>query len=273
MTSPSPLPNTRRRAQSDQTRPRSSLERMIGILDLFQGRTLRWTFDAMAQHLGYPRSTLYRYLGILLDAGLLSSQPSIGFTLGPRIIQLDYELRASDPLIANGRLLLQTLVKESDGFGLLCRHYRGQVLCVHQEAGASLISSGYERGRAMPMLRGATSRVILAHLRPTLLAELGDQLRSELTANGDGRTWQQLEDELRSIRVAGYCVSRGEVTPGVTGIAAPVFDSADHVIGSLTLTTRGSEANSRVEQTMIDRVIFGARLLTHSMRSGTDPRE
>lgn len=256
-----------KRAKRPRPVRRNSLEKMLAILDLFQSGSLRWASDEMADRLGYSRSTLYRYLGVLTDAGLLTSLPNIGYTLGPRITELDHELRSSDPLITNGRPLLQTLVKEINGFGLLCRHYRGHVLCVHQEPGISGISSSYERGRAMPLLRGATSRVILAHLSAQQLRRIYGQLSGALSEGGFGRTLKEVQDSLRAIRKDGYCLSRGEVTPGVIGIAAPVFDGMGSVIGSLTLTVRDDDVDSRSERSMIERVIFSARLLTDSIRA------
>ena len=66
----------------------SSLERMIGLLDLFEEPAQSWTFDRIHARLGYSRSTLYRYLKVLTDAEILSSLPGLGFTLGPRIAEL-----------------------------------------------------------------------------------------------------------------------------------------------------------------------------------------
>lgn len=258
--------NLRRgQAVEPQSTPPSSLARMLGILDLFHGGSLRWTPEAMMSRLGYSRSTLYRYLAVLTEAGLLTSLPNIGYTLGPRITELDYELRASDPLITSGRPLLQTLVKEINGFGLLCRHYRGTVLCVHQEPGASGISSGYERGRAMPLPRGATSRVILANLSAQQLRRTYSQLSADLSKGGFGRTLKEVQENLRTIRNDGYCLTRGEVTPGVIGIAAPVFDGMGIVIGSLSLTVRDTTVDN--ERAMIEQVRFSARLLTDSLRA------
>jgi DNA-binding IclR family transcriptional regulator len=48
------------------------------------------------------------------------------------------------------------------------------VLCVRQEAGATVLRSGYERGRRMPLARGAASRVIPAYLKPVELRRLHD---------------------------------------------------------------------------------------------------
>src|SRR3990172_3444925 len=136
---------TKRRKAAAGAR-RSSPEKMLDILDLFEEEHLRWAPEQMMARLGCPRSTLYRYLRVLTNAGLVTSLPDVGYTLGPRIAELDYEMRSSDPLIGNGRPLLQALVREIAGIGLLCRYYKDRVLCIHQEGAATDFNSGYERG-------------------------------------------------------------------------------------------------------------------------------
>lgn len=248
---------------------RSSLEKMLEILDLFDDAShRRWTPEDMMERLSCPRSTLYRHLRVLTNAGLVTSLPDVGYTLGPRIAELDYEMRSSDPLIVNGRPLLQVLVQEIAGIGLLCRYYKNRVLCVHQEASANAsgIQSGYERGRAMPLVFGATSRVILAHLRLPQLRQIYELQAREFSRSGGDHSFEDLQQSLRQIRKQGYCSSRGEVTPGLIGIAAPVFDSENTVIGSLTMTVAEAGTNDRRLRPIVDRVVFSANVLTNSLR-------
>jgi len=240
---------------------------MLEILDLFEEEDPRWTPEQMMQRLSCPRSTLYRYLRVLSNAGLVTSLPDIGYTLGPRIAELDFEMRSSDPLITSGRPLLQALVKEITGVGLLCRYYKERVLCVHQEASSSELRSGYERGRAMPIARGAASRAILANLKLAQLRQLHERQSREFHRMGIGTSFEQVQDYLRRIRKQGYCASRGEVTPGVIGVAAPVFDSEGTVIGSLSITVPEAGMSERQQRRVVDRVRFSADVLTHSMRS------
>ena len=101
-----------------------SLERMMGILDLFEGGSAEWTVDRLRGELGYSRATLYRYLRALTDAGFLTTLPGIGYTLGPRIIELDFKIRTRDPLIGAARPVMAELAAEISGVALLCRVYR-----------------------------------------------------------------------------------------------------------------------------------------------------
>ena len=231
---------------------------MLEILDLFEEEGMRWTPERMMQRLRVPRSTLYRYLKVLTDAGLVTSLPDVGYSLGPRIAELDYEMRSSDPLIVDGRPLLQALVAEVPGVGLLCRHYRGRVLCVHQEGVTREFRSSYERGRAMPLAQGAASRAILAYLKPA-------QLRRVLLALSGRRNQLEMNEALQRIRRDGYCVTRAELTRGVIGIAAPVFDAEGAVIGSLSLTVWDSGVTDRRLAGIVDRIVFSAQVLSNAM--------
>jgi len=250
--------------EADEKSPRNSPERMLAVLDLFEGQAMEWTMEDMAGRLGYTRSTLYRYLKSLTEAGLLSSLPGVGYTLGPRIVELDFAMRSRDPLIVAGRPIMAELAREHSGVALLCRRYRERVLCVHQEQNASGFVSTYERGRARSLLRGAASRVILAHLPPSAIRRVLDaQAPRELVAAGLGQTVDEARVRLRAIRQRGWDVTSGDVTPGLTGIAAPMLDQTRQVLGSLSLTMGGRLGDEKVTQ-LAAQITFCANVLSRA---------
>ncbi|WP_170109332.1 IclR family transcriptional regulator [Celeribacter persicus] len=218
-----------------------SHEKLLGILDLFDEENPEWDFDAMLVRLGFSRSTLYRYLKVLTDAGLLSSFPGRGYSLGPRIIQMDYQIIVSDPLIRAARPIMQDLTQEYPSVSLLCRRYRQGVLCVHQESSTDQVRSNFERGRSRPLLRGAASQVILAHLSPYQLSRLYDENPVAFAKAGLGETLPAVRSVLKDIRQRGWHHTVAAVTPGVTGVATALFDAQEEVTGSLSLTFPGTD--------------------------------
>ncbi|HTH96919.1 MAG TPA: HTH domain-containing protein, partial [Stellaceae bacterium] len=107
--------------------------KMLRILDLIEDSETPVTTEVMLEKLAFTRSTLYRYLKILTESGLIASMPEAGFTLGPRIVELDYRMRQSDPLIGASRPVMAELAQSEQGVALLCRRYKDRVLCIHQE--------------------------------------------------------------------------------------------------------------------------------------------
>lgn len=244
---------------------------MIGLLDLFEESPSGWTFERIHSRLGYTRSTLYRYLKILSDAELLTSLPEAGYTLGPRIVELDHEIRVHDPIIRASRPVMLELVREVPSIALLCRSYRNKVLCVHQERSTTAIESTYERGRTMPLLRGAASRIILANLPPRTVAALYERQPRDFASAGLGKTLAAVQDSLKHIRKAGWDQTTGEVTEGITGIAAPIFGERDKVLGSLSISFAARSMSGKRVAAIADQVVRCAGMVTRAIAQPAEP--
>lgn len=222
----------------------NSLEKVLAILDLFSEDRLEWTPEQLMQALGYTRPTLYRYLKVLKDAGLLASLHGAGYTLGPRVVEMDYLLRQSDPLILCGQPHIEKLAAMIPCTALLVRWYGERILCVAAECSTPNPLSSYHRGRPMPITRGAIARSIIASLPKRQLVPFVATHRAELQAVGLGATDDEILERLRQVRKQGYTVAYGEVTPGVVGIAAPILDSSGVPLASLCVTVAGNTINS-----------------------------
>lgn len=213
-----------------------SADRILGILDLFSERRLEWTAEEMIAELGYSRPTLYRYLKTLKDAGLLTQTGPHGMTLGPRVVELDFLMRKSDALLREGGVVLKELAALHPSTALLVRWYGNKLLCVASEVSTPQPKSSYPRGRPMPLARGAISRAILAHLpRRQMLAKIQENFE-ELRRLELGESVDEIAETLRKMRKGGAQIARGEVTDGVVGVAAPVFDASRAPVAALCMT-------------------------------------
>lgn len=217
----------------------NSLERILAVLEVFSEERLEWTPEELMETLGYSRPTLYRYLKTLREAGLLVSTPNAGFTLGPRVVEMDYLLRKSDPFTLRGVSYIETLTAHYDCTALLARWYGSKILCVDSRSSVQEPVTSYPRGRPMPLARGAVGRSVLAFLPRRHQLPTVRKLLPELAAVGLGDTEEQVLESLKRVRKVGVAVAFGEVTPGVVGIAAPVFDARESPLGSLGVTIFG----------------------------------
>ena len=163
-------------------------ERLLGILGLFSEDRPEWTPEEMMQALGFSRPTLYRYLKTLKDAGYIVSLPQAGYTLGPRVTELDFLMRRSDPLIAASEAHLKALAERFVGSAFVIRFYGHRMLCVASEVSAPAPRSSYPRGRPMPLGKGAISRAIVAFLPPRERADLVSEYLDAFVTSGIGPT-------------------------------------------------------------------------------------
>ncbi len=234
----------------------STSDRLLSVLGLFTIGRPQWTVEEAAQELGLAVSTAYRYFRSLSEAGIVTSYSHGRYVLGPAIIQYDRQLRLRDPLIGVATPVMQRLAPllPSNCLLLLCRLYHDQVMCIHQEyAQPPTFGVSYERGRLMPLSRGAASKVILAHLPMRFLRTFHARHAEELSARL-GTDWPEVRAALRNIRAAGVHVTQSELDPGMMGIAAPLFAPESAVIGSISLVIPARDASAQIVELATRRI-------------------
>ncbi len=244
-----------------------SFKKILQVLDILEDRSSGLSFEAIHERLNAPRSTLYRYLKALTDAGLIASLPGTGYSLGPRIAELDYKMRTLDPLIVVSRPVMAELVQAAPAVALLCRLYRNRVLCIHQEAHPNALRSNYERGRSRPLLRGAASRVILAYMAPRVIAKQYELQAEKFKVANLGDNLAEVKATLRKIRQRGWESVEGQVTPGATGIAAPILDASNNIVGSLSLTMSRINMDPDVVRQIAESVVHSADMISHRIKT------
>lgn len=223
----------------------SSAQRLIEVLALFTLKRPTWTPLAAAHAVNLSRASAYRYFLMLDEAGYINEVAGHRYALGPRIVELDRQIRLGDPLVQVAVDEMVKLARNTGGVALLCRLYNQRVLCIHQERGTrppGFVS--YERGRAMPLYRGATSKVILAFRSADELEMLVERDRAEVARAGLPRDGAALRKVLKPIRDDRMCIAYREVDPDACGVAVPICDGS-HVIGSLSIVLPAVEAKGR----------------------------
>jgi DNA-binding IclR family transcriptional regulator len=223
-----------------------------------------------AKH-GVPSPELRPKSRILQILQLYESRPVVGsgYVLGPAFVQFDRLVRQSDPLIRLAEPRMQALLRNTTqrAVAVLSRRYRDQVMCVHQELGtAPHPLTLYERGVAMPMFSGATSKVILAHQAERTLERIYLENEEAIRQTLDCTSWKTFRNQLDGIRRAGVAVTHSEVAQGRVGIAAPIFASGQ-VIAGLSLVLDESESGG---QHFSSAVIGAAKEITAAL-SHEDP--
>lgn len=226
----------------------TSAGKVLGVLALFTPDRPVWSPERAAKPLGVSLATSYRYFNTLLEAGLLEKLQRNQYVLGPAIVELDRQVRAADPVLRQARPVMERLLKRvhEPAAVLLCRYYRGMVMCIHQETNKTGEPvSSYERGARRPMFRGSTSKSILAHLPPRTIANLWRDHKGEIVDAGLGETFDAFKASLRALRREPTHIGRGEVDPGRLGIAAPIFDANRRIAGSLSLVLLSPRVGER----------------------------
>ena len=247
----------------------SGLTRFTAVLRLFNEKKSAWTVHEISEALGIPVSTAYRTVRDLVGASFLEASTEAEYRLGAAFMEFDLLTRLTDPAVRAGRPVLHDVVMQAriPCVGLLSRLYNETVMCIADEAaGGAGFRTSYERGRPMPLTRGATSRAILAQLPPRRLGKLleqsspADRKQAELATNS--------REALLQVRKRGYCISRGEIDRGLVGIAAPLVVPESGLLGSLSLVVEAKGLDDATERRLVLLTVSAASLLTEELREG-----
>jgi DNA-binding IclR family transcriptional regulator len=243
----------------------SSLTKMLSVLDLFTPtEPVRATNDII-ETLEASRSTGYRYIKALTAAGLLSAVGNGYYVLGPRIIELDLQIRNTDPLLQAARGVLEQLVNATGHSALLCMLFRNSVLCIREHLAPLSPEILFSRGQSRPLFQGAISKVILANLPNHRLRSIYSRSQATISETGLGNSWDKFRNNLAKIRKDGHAMSFSEYHPGIVGAAAPVFNTDHNVIGSLGIGWSEEESRDVDINRAVISVKRAAREVTQRM--------
>jgi len=237
----------------------TAIHRLLRILAQFDLDHAVLTPELLMDSLGASRASIYRDLRQLVASGLVERIGERGYALGPRIVELDRQIRLADPLLQAAAELPTKLAKDSGGTVLLCRLHADTVLCIHEaRAREGGIATSYERGRAMPLYRGATSKIILAHLPPARIRELLMRDRAAIRAAGLPTTEVALTAHLAALREQGHVTTQGEVDKEAAGIAVALLDGT-RLLGSLSVVLSAAQLTRSTAVRCLSQVQSAAR--------------
>ncbi|MGB6120023.1 MAG: IclR family transcriptional regulator [Mesorhizobium sp.] len=249
----------------------NTLSKTLAILDLFTAENMVWTADEMAERLGYTRPTTYRYIRELVSAGFIARFGDGSYSLGPRSVELDFLIRQADPFLVAGVPVVRDLCQQTGSDINLLELYGERIVTVHQQSGIDSLPLSFGRGRPLPLLRGAGSKIIVSHLPRARLKRIFDRNPDDARIYFGADDFADFRTAMAAIRKAGYAVSQGELDPEFTGIAVPVVTSEDQILGCVvTALTQQRFALTRLES-MVELLKLGATRITAGMAAIAHP--
>ena len=217
----------RRKNETDTPGTVRSVERAISILNAFSPFKPSMSVIEIQEAVHLSRPTLYRLLETLAAHGFIRVHGT------PQRFSLDYGvgrlghtwLAGLDPAVMARPILERLHVQTMETVSLALLRDR-QHLYVVELPSPHVMSMSRGIGPLDHLTRGASGKVILAFMR----TEAVDSVMRNTPKDIDKKAVLR---DLAKIRKDGYWVARSEIFPGAVGIAAPIFDHADSVAGSV----------------------------------------
>lgn len=204
-----------------------AVDRALDVLAAFAPGDDGLLVAVLLNRLDLSRPTLYRLLHTLEKKGFVvaTGEPQ-RYRLGPAVARLAHAwTTALDlPTSAQG-VMLDTWSFTSETVALFVP--RGEMrLCLAEMPSTQPLSFRRGVGYSERLVRGASGRAILAYMP---LAP--GQLHAYAAGTSTDLAWTL--DELRLTRERGYAIGHNELIQGAWAVAAPFFDQAGAIAGSL----------------------------------------
>lgn len=236
----------------------STLKRALAILDLFSLETPILTAEEIISRLRYSAPTGYRYIRDLMEMGYLL-RTSDGYRLGPRIIELDHLIIDGDPVLAAARPIMRDVVAQVGGDVLLSAIHGLRIVNVHHEKGPDELGVPHGRGRPHPVFLGSTAKTIVAFLPKKMQRKLYDADPAAASAAGLGDSFEAVCARLEALRLAGYYLGIGEISPSRAGLSVPVFQEDNQISGALTVTFPAERLQTMSKENVVALLQTAAR--------------
>lgn len=188
----------------------------------------------LARHCGMPPAKVHRYLVSLTRTNLVAQNSGDGrYSIGPAAIALGLAGLHSLDAVRIASEFLGDLRDASGETAVLAIWSSAGPVIIRIEESSRPVFMNVRVGSTLPLLRTAVGRVFAAY-------HLGEEVRSliakERRALGRRKAGEgSVEDMLALTRRVALGIVDGDLVPGVTALAAPVFDHRARIVASVGL--------------------------------------
>jgi DNA-binding IclR family transcriptional regulator len=229
--------------------------KLLQLLLTFTPAQPIWTVGDLAEKLGLTQSMAYRYVALLREVGLLVAAPEKGYRVTDLARGLAAAAAAVRPPLGEISLPILTRIRDFCRETIYVTRRSGMFGYVLELAQSNhLVRLIFERGQALVLHQGASSRLLLAAMSPAerqwyfeqygvdrnKVAQglLSDEALDELARGGVAESFEEVGEGSWSVAVA--IREKGQIV-GTIAAAAPLFRvNAEQRYQMKELITRGA---------------------------------
>jgi DNA-binding IclR family transcriptional regulator len=235
--------------------------RVLALMLTFSADENTLTARQLADRTGIALPSVYRYITLLRETGLLAGDERGSYRLSARLIGLARAAEAAESIIDVADPVMQDLAEQTGETVILVRLNGRSAVCVHRVQSAQRLRVSFEPGQPLPLERGASARLLLASLpldvRREYLAPLAER---------DPEAAVLLENKVVLAGQQGYATSEEEIDKGVWAASAQVVQGK-RVVAALTVPSPLVRALAEQQRQLLDQVRAAARTISEGLRA------
>lgn len=220
------------------------VQRTVAVFECFTPQRLSLTLQELADSVRLPKSTTFRVVQSLEEAGYLIRLEDQKYCLSFRFTRLAGMVMSTLNIRQVARPMMFELARRTNETVTLNVVSGRDRTCIDVIDTPSPLMSLARPGQHVPLdNKGATAKTLMAYLPKKELERIVGYL-----AKGDARKRAEIMDGLARIRKNGYWFSHGERVLGLSAIAAPIWDSNDTVNYCVTITAPTVRMKPKIDE-------------------------
>ena len=220
------------------------VQRTVAVFDCFRPQRLSLTLQEISDSIRLPKSTTFRVVQSLEQAGYLIRLEDQKYCLSFRFTRLAGMVMSTLSIRQVARPLMFELARQTNETITLNMADGRDRTCIDVIDTPSPLMSLARPGQQVRLNgKGAPGKILMAHLPTKDLRRLVGA-----AAKTTGRKPAELVSELERIRKDGYCVSDGERVLGLSAIAAPVWESDESASYCIAITAPTVRMKPKVDE-------------------------
>jgi DNA-binding IclR family transcriptional regulator len=234
--------------------------RVLALMLAFSADKNTLTARDLATATGIALPSVYRYITLLRETGLLAGDERGSYRLSARLIGLARAAEAAESIIDIADPVMRELAAETGETVILVRLIGRSAVCVHRVQSAQRLRISFEPGQPLPLERGASARLLLASLAPGVRREYLAPV-----AERDPEAAALLEKKIVLAGQQGYATSEEEIHKGVWAAATQVMHGK-RMVAVLTVPYPLVRAPIEQRAQLLGRVRASARAIENGLR-------
>jgi DNA-binding IclR family transcriptional regulator len=227
------------------------------------------TLGDLADRLGLTRSTTHRLASALVDRRYLTFIPRSGYSLGPKLLELGFQVRDALNLarVAGPHLeRLALLTEDTVHLGVLDQN---RVRYLDKIPGQRRINISSRVGEMQPVASTGLGKALILDLDETAWS---DFFRAEKGARRLSVSLNEWLTRMRHYAQVGYAFDLEENEDQIRCVAAPVRDVADRIIAAISVASAAQYMSDERMRALTKDVSGAARRISEDLGWKATPR-
>lgn len=211
----------------------------------------------LANHLDFPKSTVYNHLSTLHDEEFITKDGT-EYQIGLRFLDLGETARLTHVESDHIEGKVDALAKETEERAQFIVEEHGYGVYLYVSRGDKAVATDSRIGRHIPLHATSAGKVIMAHLPEERVRGIVDSVGLSSVTEHSVTDYDELQSELETVRETGYATNIEESTVGLRAVGAPIIRPDGVVVGAFSISGPTHRLKGDLFETEIPDLVRGA---------------